>query len=107
MALTVSQLAAGLSGYMSFKEQKDLPDMVLTVKDAVFERVGQEKEAEDKPVLIFLETRKKLVLNASRLEMLKNLIGDESPVGKKFLITTGAYEIKGRVHDQILIQAAP
>lgn len=109
MALTVSQLAAGLSGYMTFKEQSQLPDVVLTVTDAKIESVGQGQgeKADDKPVLHFKETRKRLVLNASRLEMLKEIIGNESPVGKRFLITTGPYEINGRVHDQILIKEAP
>jgi hypothetical protein len=107
MGLTVSQLAAGLSGYMSYKEQRKLPDVVLTVKNSAFESVGRDGEAEDKPVLAFVETRKKLVLNASRMEMLQELIGDEDPTGHRFLISTGPYEIKGKVHDQILIKEAP
>lgn len=104
---TPQQLLAGLSGYMSYDSMKDLDPMIVTIKSSQVESVGQGDKAEDKPVLAFVETRKKLVLNKTRLQQLAEVVGPtEDPVGHKITVGPGSAKINGRTFDMLVISEA-
>jgi hypothetical protein len=49
----------------------------LTIEEAKVERLGQGKDAEDKVVLYFRETRKGLVMNKTNWKTLTDLLGSD------------------------------
>jgi hypothetical protein len=89
---------------MSFEEGKDLGPITVTIKSAAVESVGQGDKAEDKPVLTFVETRKKLVLNKTRLGQLAEVVGSTTdPVGAKIVVSPGQAKVNGRTFDMLVI----
>lgn len=64
-------------------------DVNLTIKEVVLEDLVREKGAKDrKPVLLFHESKKKLVLNKTNCRTIAKLYGDEAKgwVGKRITV---------------------
>ena len=101
MALNVKDLKKGLGGYFTVAEALSLEEGdTFTIISADMEEVGQGASADDKPVLGFSETKKKLVLNKGRLNQLDGLFGETpSLVGK--VIALGVEKFNNR--EQIVI----
>jgi hypothetical protein len=77
-----------LPGFFTVDEACDLaPDNAFTIVFADLMEVGQGAQAEDKPVLAFAETKKRLVLNKGRGNQLATLFGDDDLVGKVIRLT--------------------
>jgi len=79
-----SSLAQQLPGFFTVAEASELPsDNSFTITFAEVVEVGQGAKAEDKPVIGFSETKKRLVLNKGRCNQLTALFGADDLVGKK------------------------
>lgn len=101
---TPAELQKGLSGYISLEETKDTGPVVLTITAAQLEVVGQGDKAEQKPVLSFKETKKKLVLNKTRCSQLAELVGKTGdPVGYVVKLYAGQEKVNGRTFDMVCI----
>jgi len=105
MALSAAQkIQASIPGYMKNDEIRNSGPQVLTIKSWGTEEVGQEKEL--KTVIRFVETAKKCIVNASRSEMITELFPDQEDLaGERVMVDFGPYEIRGKVYDQIRINA--
>ena len=100
MALNAGQLLKGLPGFFTVAEATTLDEgEIFTITGADMEEVGQGAKAEDKPVLSFAQTKKKLVLNKGRCTQLTDLFGNDELVGKN--ISLAVENIGGR--EQIII----
>lgn len=99
---TPAQLAAARPGFFKIA---DLPDpIVVTIKDARNEEVGQDKE--EKQVLHFVETPKKLVINGARGEQLSTLFGkDTEIIGQKVKLEVAPAAVGNRTQIIICISA--
>jgi hypothetical protein len=107
MALSAAQkIQASLPGSMKNDEIQKTGPQVLTIKEWGTEEVGFGGEKELKPVLRFLQTAKYCIINASRAEQIAELFPDQEDLaGEKVMIDFGPYEIRGKVYDQIRINA--
>ncbi len=104
---TPQQLYASLSGYFSYKEAKETGFLTLTITDSKVETVGSGERAEDKPVLTFAETRKKLPLNKTRLNQLAEIVGPTTdPIGHVVRVGPATVEVNGRAFDMVVIEEA-
>lgn len=98
-ATTLSQK---LPGFFTVDEARELsPDNAFTITFADLAEVGQGAKMEEKPVLSFTETKKRLVLNKSRCNQLGILFGADDLVGKSIRLTVE--NIQGR--EQIVVVA--
>lgn len=89
--MNAAELRKFIPGYFTVQQVSDAGGKLLTIKTSGVEAVGQDKD--EKPVLSFLETREKLVLNASRCQQLADLFGEADVAGKK--VRLGVETIKG------------
>lgn len=96
-------LAAQLPGFFTVAEAGELPENnTFTINFAEQAEVGQGPKAEDKPVLGFTETKKRLVLNKGRCQQLAALFGDEELIGKVIRLTVQSLQSR----EQIVIVSA-
>ena len=75
---TVGDLVSKIPGYFTVAEVTELEKSgknTFKIKDATSEMVGQGTAAEEKPVIMFEGTMKKLVLNKARGNQLVTLFG--------------------------------
>ncbi len=103
---SVKDLLDQIPGYFTVEEVKELAGSgsnTFRIVASGVEMVGQGSSAEEKPVLQFADTKKKLVLNKGRGNALASLFGLSSdPAGES--IRLEVEEIKGR--NQVVILAA-
>lgn len=79
-----AELSKSLGGFFTVDEAKTLDaDNVYTINFGEVIEVGQGAKAEDKPVIGFKETKKRLVLSKGRCNQLTALFGKDDVVGKK------------------------
>jgi hypothetical protein len=86
------------SKYLS--AEGDIPegrDLNLTISDVKMERVGQGRDAEDKPVVYFDEVKKGLTLNVTNKNTIIGLYGKETDdwIGKRIALFATEVEFKG------------
>ena len=104
---TIASLKSALPGFFSYEEIKASGPVTLTIRAAGIEKVGQGDRQEEKPVLSFAESKKKLVLNKTRCDMLAQIFGGTSdPVGKRITLREGTVKINGRSFDMVVLEAA-
>lgn len=96
-------IGRSLGGYFSTKDQRGQPPVVLTIKSVQVEAIGQDKE--EKPTLAFMESNKKLVLNATRVSQLEGIFGEEDLVGKRIQVVAKDVEVRGRTYFMLAIEA--
>ncbi len=76
----------------------DLPDdgMVVTIKDVTIERM---QDGAEKPIALFVEDIKDMIINVTKWNTLEKLYGDESDdwAGKKISIKPGEVKFKGEM----------
>ena len=78
----------GTSDYLGGEDLKPQAEHVLVIIKAAMETLGQGPRAEDKLVLSFERSKKRLALNAGNIKVLENLYGYESDawVGKQIVL---------------------
>lgn len=91
-----------LGGYFSNGDLKGNP-MVLTISKAAVEEVGEKKD--EKLVLRFAESRKGLVMSATRVNHLEQLFGDEDVLGKQVRLVLDSEKVNNREMLMICIRA--
>lgn len=101
---TMSQLAAALTGFLSYEEMKDEEPTVLTIASAENESVGQGSDKDIKPTLSFKEIRKKLILNKTRHQQLRAIVGDKDPAGTKIIVAAEPTQVGNRVFNMVVIK---
>lgn len=101
-----ADLSKGLPGFYKKADFEGGRTETVTIKAGTIESVGVGQNAEEKPTLSFLENKKKLVLNSSRISQLQALFGAEEVEGKKITLYVGPYKVNGRDMDMVCIKAA-
>lgn len=102
---TASDLRQGLPGYFSMQTDfSNGEEYVLTISGDGIEAVGQNQD--ECPVVAFKESKKKLVLNATRLRQLGNLFGDEDLLGKQVKLKKGVVTHNNRQFETICVEEA-
>jgi hypothetical protein len=91
--MKASELRKELGGYFSNSDLKPGPQ-VLTISRCSIEEVGEKKE--EKLVIRFAESRKGLVMSATRVNHLQNLFGDEDVEGKKVKLVLDIEQVNNR-----------
>jgi hypothetical protein len=100
---TTQEIRANFPGYFKNADIKSLgkAGVVYTIKGLATEEIGiQEKELKD--VISFEETRKKLVLNMTRMNQLCSLFDDEV-IGEKVRLYFDLVEVRGSDRPMICI----
>ena len=82
-----------LGGYFSNADMKGNPQ-VLTISKCGVEEVGEKKE--EKLVIRFAESRKGLVMSATRCTHLENLFGAEDVEGKQVKLVLDIEKVNNR-----------
>ena len=99
-----SSMRNSLGGFFKLADFAGGKSLNLTISLTKEEEVGEDKE--QKPVLGFAETRKKLVLNATRVQQLEDLFGEADLIGKRIKLEKGEAENRGRVYTTLCIREA-
>ena len=97
-------LAGALPGYFKIEDLEGKPPVTYTITFAGQKPVG--KEQEDKPILEFAETRKALVLNATRCKQLAGIFGEAELRGSKVTLAVRDENVNGKKFEMICIDAA-
>lgn len=83
----------------AFLKAQDIPStgVVVTIKSGEMETLGQGKDAEEKFVLSFNETTKKLVVNSTNWKTIEKLHGEDSDtwVGKPITLVAREVDFQG------------
>lgn len=82
-----------LGGYFSNADVRGNPQYV-TISKVGIEEVGEKKE--EKLVMRFAESRKGLVMSATRVNQLEQLFGDEDVIGKKIRLVLDIEKVNNR-----------
>jgi len=101
---TATELSGALPGYFKIDDLKGQPPVTYTIAFSGSKPVG--KEQEDKPILEFAETRKALVLNATRCRQLGGIFGDADLRGQKVSLSVRDENVNGKKFEMICIDAA-
>lgn len=91
-----------LGGYFSNADVKGNPQ-VVTISKASIEEVGEKKE--EKLVIRFAESRKGLVMSATRVNQLEQLFGDDDVEGKQIKLVLDIEKVNNR--DNVMICVRP
>lgn len=97
-----------IPGFFKTGDIKDGGPLELTIRDLVIEELrGDGDSKEDKPVLTFQETKKKLVINTTRAQQLGSIFGpNEDLSGKRVLLEYDIIKINSRDMPMICVRAA-
>lgn len=103
---SANEIARNAPGYFNRSHISGAPDgrLELKIKDIRFEEVGSSKE--EKQVLVFSDSPRKLVLNGTRRNQLIDLFGDEDVVGKKVTLYVDTVRVNNQPMEMICVTAA-
>lgn len=97
---TMAEILQSAPGYFKVS---DVPDPItLTVETVRIEEIGQSKE--EKQVVVFQETPRKLILNQTRLAQLSEIASSGDIKGTKVALVSGVAHVNGRDFNMILVQ---
>lgn len=100
----LQELSSQIGGCFTVAEVKSLPEgSVFTINFADKKMVGAGAKADEVPCLGFVETKKYLTVNQTRMRLLREMFGaNADPLGKK--ISLAVVEDRGR---EVIIVTAP
>lgn len=97
-------LSGALPGYFKIDDLRGQPPVTFTISKAGIKAVG--KDGDEKPVLEFAETKKALVLNATRCKQLAGIFGEKPVEGEKISLVVRDEIVNNKKFEMICIGSA-